>query len=341
MSDSIQDRTISGLPFGDLTRTAPGAAADPQSTGSCLSFPDAGGWADVPADVSHLSSAAATIEAWIKTSATPDAYNGQVVYIGKDGDGASPRLSVDADSRIKLYWSSAGTGGSHASADTRPITDGTWHHLAVAIDAGSITFYKDGQPTTEPTPVTMPAGQPAGSPSQIGAGFGDATGFTGQVFDLRLWNRARTGAQIQQLMYAAVDGTLTSQLGALTQQGLLMATTFDPVRNAPVNLVNRATGDLNGCTIITSPLPQNQPAITFGTFASDTYGSWNVMTPYTSGRMQSVTGDPSAWRSLIEDQMQLHGFYSSLQTSGEDGWGDAKDSSGRPVKVAEWTDPAG
>jgi len=239
--------------------TAQGAAAftdGVQATGSCLSFPDGGGWADVPADVSHLSSDAATVEAWINTSATPGAYSGQVIVIGKAGDGAAPRLSIDADSRIHLYWSSSGTGGSHVSADTRPVVDGTWHHVAVVVDAGTVTFYKDGLPTTEPAPLTMPTGQPTGSPLQIGAGFGDATGFTGQVFDLRMWHTARTAAQVQGLMYAAVDGTLPPQLSQLQQQGLLAATTFDPTRNAPVDLVSGGTGDLHGCTIVQAPLPR-------------------------------------------------------------------------------------
>jgi len=340
MTDTTEGPVLASPPFGDLTPAAPAAVGDASPTGSCLSFPGGGGgWADVAADVSHLSSDAATIEAWISTSATPT--DGQVIYIGKDGDGASPRLSVDADSRLSLYWSSAGTGGGHTSADTTPVVDGTWHHVAVVVEAGAITFYKDGQPTTEPAPLTMPTGQPAGSPSQVGAGFGSTTGFTGQVFDLRLWQTARTGGQIQQLMYAAVDGTLPTQLPQLQQQGLLAATTFDPTRNAPVNLVGGGVGDLHGCTIVTSPLPQDRPAITFGSFASDVYGSWNVMTDATSTRMQAVVGDPNAWKDLVQDQMLVHGFYSSLQTSGEDAWGDATSSSGGPVKVAEWTDPNG
>jgi hypothetical protein len=73
-----------------------------QSSGSCLQFADTAGWADVPADVSHLTSDAAAFEAWIRTSATPDAFNGQVVYIGKQGDGAAPRVSVAAGRRIKI-----------------------------------------------------------------------------------------------------------------------------------------------------------------------------------------------------------------------------------------------
>ena len=226
-----------------------------QPTGGCLQFANTAGWADVPADISHLSSDAATFEAWINTSATPDAFNGQVVYIGKDGDGASPRISVDASSRIKVYWSAAGSGGSHASSDTTSITDGTWHHIAVVVDHGTVSFYKDGRPTTEQSPVTMPAGQPAGAPCQIGAGFGDATGFVGQVFDLRLWNRARSGDQIRGLMHAAVDGSLTQQLNTLKQQGLLIAASFDAGRKAPVNLVTGATGDLHDCAVVVGPLP--------------------------------------------------------------------------------------
>jgi hypothetical protein len=226
-----------------------------QSTGSCVQFSNTASWADVPADVSHLTSDAATFEAWINTSVAPEAFNGQVVYIGKDGDGALPRISVDASSRIKVYWSPAGTGGSHASSDTRPIIDGRWHHVAVVFDRGAITFYKDGQATTEEAAVSMPGGQPAGSPCQIGAAFGDATGFVGQVFDLRAWNQPRTAEQIRGLMYGAVDGTLVQQLGTFKAQGLLIAANFDSGR-APVNLVNGATGDLNGCTIVQSPLPQ-------------------------------------------------------------------------------------
>ncbi|WP_222195814.1 LamG domain-containing protein [Modestobacter italicus] len=341
MTETNQRAVLTGLPFGDLIPASSERVADASATGSCLSFPDPNGWADVAVDVSALSSDAATIEVWISSSATPDAGSGQTIYLGQAGDGAAPRLSIDTDSRIHLYWSTTGTGGSHASADTTPVLDGTWHHIAAVIDAGTITFYKDGQPTTEPTPVTMPTGQPATSPCQIGAGFGDAIGYTGQLFDLRLWHTARTGPEIQQLQYAAVDGTLTTQLAALTQQGLILATTFDPTSNAPINLVDGGAGDLHDCTILTSPLPQDRPTITFGSFASDVYGSWNVMTDATTTRMQAAAGDSTAWAGLVQDQMLANGFFTSLQTSGEDGWGDATDTSGRPVKVAEWTDSAG
>jgi hypothetical protein len=252
---STQDLGFQGSPFGDVELVPVQEAPVMQSSGSCLQFADTSGWADVPADVSHLTSDAAAFEAWIKTSATPAAFNGQVVYIGKQGDGAAPRVSVDASSRIKIYWSSAGAGGSHASTDTTPITDGNWHHIAVVVDHGAITFYKDGGPTTEQVPVTMPGGQPAGSPCQLGAGFGDATGFVGQVFDLRVWNQPRTADQIRGLMYAAVDGSLTQQMNTLKQQGLLLAASFDSGRGVPVNLVSGATGDLNDCTIAQSTLP--------------------------------------------------------------------------------------
>ena len=339
----LQLRPIEGLPF---TQLKPGSPVDVEdlgataTTGPVLSFADTGGWANVAVDLSGVSSSAATVEAWISSSATPGG-SGEVIYLGQDGDGAAPRLSVDAQSRIHVYWSSAGTGGGYASADTLPVLDGTWHHIAVTFDGGALSFFKDGQPTTEPTPVTMPAGVPATSAAQLGAGFGDAIGFVGQLFDVRFWSTARSAAQIQQLRYAAVDGTLSGQVGALAGQGLVMAVSLDPSRNAPVNLVTGQTGNLNDCTITTGPLPQSGPQITMGVFPSNLHGNWNVMTPSSVTRMQSVVGDSTNWAALVEDQMQLQGFFSSLQQSGDDGWGDATDQNGNPVKVAEWTDSSG
>lgn len=94
------------------------------------------GWANLTVDLSGVSSSAATVEAWINSSATSGG-SGEVIYLGQDGDGAAPRLSVDAQSRIHVYWSSAGTGGGYASADTLPVLDGTWHHIAVTSRRGA------------------------------------------------------------------------------------------------------------------------------------------------------------------------------------------------------------
>jgi Concanavalin A-like lectin/glucanases superfamily len=83
---------------------------------------------------------------------------------------------------------------SGTSADTTPVTDGRWHHIAVVFDQGAITFYKDGMATADTLTVDSPR-QAAGD-LQLGAGFGATTGFVGQMYGVRVWSVARTAGEI-------------------------------------------------------------------------------------------------------------------------------------------------
>lgn len=77
------------------------------------------------------------------------------------------------------------------------ITAGTWYHVAVVFDASnSASFYLNGdlvQTVTGETPATVSTG-----PLEIGRkGEGRGEYFHGQLAELRIWNKARTQAEIQ------------------------------------------------------------------------------------------------------------------------------------------------
>jgi hypothetical protein len=47
--------------------------------------------------------------------------------------------------KLSVSW----LGNECDSADTRPVSDGAWHHVAVVFDHGYVTLYKDGVVTAD------------------------------------------------------------------------------------------------------------------------------------------------------------------------------------------------
>ena len=114
-------------------------------TGPVLDLRSVSGWGNVGGNwAQSVLTGAATFEAWIRTTAKAS----QTIVIGSDPPGATPRISVGGD-QISVYWNTGGSAPGWTSADTTPVTDGQWHHIAVVFDGGAITFYKDGVATAD------------------------------------------------------------------------------------------------------------------------------------------------------------------------------------------------
>ena len=227
---------------------------DSPVTGPVLAFPSANGWGNVGGDWAQpVSTEAATFEAWIRTASRAS----QTIVIGSNPPGAGPRVSVGGD-QLSVYWSTEGAAPDWTSADTAPVTDGGWHHIAVVFDGGAITFYKDGAATADRLSVG-PAQQAAGT-FQLGAGFGSATGFVGELYDVRVWSVARSAQQIASWRWAPMS---------LSEPGLTVRTSFNATTQKIINQVGGPTGSIIAGTIITADLPSPSCALVFSGGAQD------------------------------------------------------------------------
>ena len=246
-------------------------------TGPVLDFPSVNGWGNVGGNwAQSVSAEAATFEAWIRTTAKAS----QTIVIGSNPPGATPRISVGGD-QISVYWNTSGSASGWTSADTTPVTDGQWHHIAVVFDGGAITFYKDGGATADR--LTVSGAQQAAGTFQLGAGFGSATGFVGQLYDVRVWSAARSAQQIASWRWAPLS---------LSEPGLTVRTSFAASSQEIINLVDSTAGSITAGKIITTDLPAPSCALSFSG------GREDAVNLVTAARIDSSAATLECWMKM-------------------------------------------
>ncbi len=107
----------------------------------------------------------------------------------------------EANSKLDLYLRTAsGAALVNHIVSTRPVFDGTWHHLACVDNAGAVQLFVDGAADTNFTYV--PSGSLALNTTTLGAlvrsnvsGF-----FNGALDDVTIWTRALSQAEVQSVM---------------------------------------------------------------------------------------------------------------------------------------------
>ena len=211
-----------------------------------LSFSGTTGNGVSMSNVSGLSSTAATFECWMKMSTAAGVASRTQALI-RQGLGA-PQLTYAGDDKLKVTW----LGQECDSADTRPVSDGAWHHVAVVFDHGYVTFYKDGVATADSCQV--PDDLQAPTDLLIGSG-GTGGTFDGELYDVRVWNCARTASEVSSFRYATLQG---SEPGLVALSGYRQGAPLSIP--SVVNLVNGEPGTETGTAAVVAvpqlPLPQ-------------------------------------------------------------------------------------
>lgn len=138
-----------------------------------------------------------TIEAWIKTTANsiPSAGGSQktIVDWGTFINGQRFTFNLLHANAIRLEVGGNGLSG------TIPVNDGNWHHVAVVYNASAtnkVSLYVDGVLDASGN-LTVSVNTVNSNPVRIGRRIDGVNGFEGSIDEVRVWNVARTQAQLQ------------------------------------------------------------------------------------------------------------------------------------------------
>ncbi len=139
-----------------------------------------------------------TLEAWIN----PTNLNNSVQHIA--GINNDYRILIDAANQFQL-GTSDGAGISNVTDPVSALTQGVWTHVAATFESGTARLFIDGREVYSEGGVFTP--QNLSIPFYVG---GIATGsFFGQIDEVRLWDFAKTEAEIVSVIATPLTGNET------------------------------------------------------------------------------------------------------------------------------------
>jgi hypothetical protein len=165
-------------------------------------------YVDVADDAGLDVDQAITVEAWVKHHGG----NGHVVNRGGSWDESGYSLLIwDGQIRVELQDAMR---LERTLVDNPLPGDGAWHHVAFTWDIASTTVrtYLDGKLQPNTGTFGGPIGVP-GQPLNIGRNAVRKHPFCGAIGDVRLWNVARSEADILANMHRRLEGGETGLVG--------------------------------------------------------------------------------------------------------------------------------
>jgi hypothetical protein len=145
----------------------------------------------------------ATFEAWVfPTGAGSNPRGGGGMILNKE---RSYEIARFQDERLMWAFKQSSTDWAYDDPGLK-IPEQRWSHIAVAFDAGAgeVRTYLDGNPGR--SAKARGAIQPMPAKLRLGARTEGDQNFAGHMEEVRIWNTARTIAQIQRDMYTRMTG---------------------------------------------------------------------------------------------------------------------------------------
>ena len=220
-----------------------------------------------------------TVEAWFRVTTHQ---NDWVRIVGKGASG--PRnYGLWIHKNGTFLFQQYGSGGSTGAAYNAPIQTNQWYHIAgVRKASGSSDLYVDGQlRSSDNSPVTIPSTS-ADALTFAYAGF--HTYLKGQIDEVKIWNVARTQAEIQSGLYNKLSGD---------EQGLVGYWDFDEGtgNTAYDKTGNGHNASRNTATWTTIPDPYvGSFSQSGGTINGDIYYNGNISGTNLTGTVYTSTG---------------------------------------------------
>lgn len=133
-----------------------------------------------------------TVEAWVKAQAT-GIYGGEVL-----SNGNNYGLRVMSDGNVRFFVHTGNLIWKNYDTTTLNLKDNAWHHIAVTKDATSVKIYTDGVlRATLAAPETISYTLDRNIALGRNAAGDNNFNLTGSIDEVRIWNSARTAADIQ------------------------------------------------------------------------------------------------------------------------------------------------
>lgn len=218
------------------------AVLPPPSAGRCLSFDGLDDRVSMPNNIlGTIGTGPLTVEAWVR-GVEADQLTHPRILSGRDqidngllfgfhgvwGGSAHKMLNLQLDGLNYILINNGSFDGN--------ILDGTCHHVAVAKDADSVRFYVDGAHIGSKVLQGNPSAATGAATMLIGNDGPDPQPFNGNISQVRLWDHARTGAQIMSAMNVSIPGSTQGlaaywELNDGTGQGII-----DKTGNSPGSL---------------------------------------------------------------------------------------------------------
>jgi len=179
--------------------------APPANLGSLL-FDGTDDFAQIPGTAAISTLTAVTVEAWVKPAGSI-----RTRILTKPLTAGS-QILLDRESDTRLFGETWGTGSG-----TRPTTTsladlpaGVWSHVALTFSSGTLLVYVNGMQVGD-----SPSAQMSTSLNDylVGKGLDATAPFNGAIDELRIWNVARSQAQLQQTRSVSLVGTEAGLVG--------------------------------------------------------------------------------------------------------------------------------
>jgi len=155
-----------------------------------------------------------TMEAWFKVAGTGTGSPRIVELSSVSTSSATHCLAYDTDGTVRAWLDAAGSDDRITTLDDDPTTynDGAWHHMALTFDDPNAILYMDGVPKdTSSTACSDLDDSVYILIGSIHPGYGGSHAFDGKIDDVRIYNYARTAAQVLDDYNAGAPARLGAQ----------------------------------------------------------------------------------------------------------------------------------
>ena len=185
----------------------------------CLLFDGVDDRAEVPnVELNNIGTGDFTVEAWVK-GVEADQLNHARLFSNRQVIGAGFMFSFHGLWGGSLYkmlciqLDGLNYVVINNGTYNNSLLDGTCHHLAATRQADTIYYYADGILFGQRIIIGTPTAASGAATAVIGDDSPDPYPFNGNISELRLWNYARSQAEIQSTMDVSIPATLPGLVG--------------------------------------------------------------------------------------------------------------------------------